>query len=109
LDRTIVMDNLIRKIAAIAPSDTLILFAADHSFDLRLTGGNRSEHFHDQAKAQGSAGAPVGSPLRVNGGHTGEEILVTAQGPGAERVRGFISNTDIFEIMMSAYGWDASP
>jgi len=33
--------------------------------------------------------------------------MVAAQGPGAERVRGVLSNTDLFEIMLSAYGWRA--
>jgi alkaline phosphatase len=36
---------------------------------------------------------------------TGEGVLVAAQGPGAERMRGFLSNTDLFHIMMAAYGW----
>jgi alkaline phosphatase len=30
----------------------------------------------------------------MDNGHTGEEVLVAAQGPGAERVRGYIANTD---------------
>jgi alkaline phosphatase len=34
-----------------------------------------------------------------------EEVLVMADGPGADRVRGFFSNTHLFHIMMSAYGW----
>ncbi len=37
--------------------------------------------------------------------HTGEEVLVAAQGPGAERVRGYLANTDLFGIMMDALGW----
>jgi alkaline phosphatase len=37
--------------------------------------------------------------------HTGEEVLVAAQGPGAPRVRGILSNTDLFQIVMAAYGW----
>jgi alkaline phosphatase len=41
----------------------------------------------------------------MDDGHTGEEVVVAAQGPGARRVRGFIANTDLFRIMMSAYGW----
>lgn len=38
-------------------------------------------------------------------GHTGEEVLVAAQGPGAARVRGYLANTDVFHIMMNALGW----
>ena len=31
---------------------------------------------------------------------------VLAVGPGSERVNGYISNTDVFHIMMSAFGWE---
>jgi len=37
--------------------------------------------------------------------HAGEDVLVAARGPGAERVRGFITNTDVFAVMRDAYGW----
>jgi alkaline phosphatase len=37
--------------------------------------------------------------------HTGEEVIAAAQGPGAERVKGFFPNTEIFRIVMAAYGW----
>jgi alkaline phosphatase len=43
--------------------------------------------------------------VRRDDDHTGEDVLVAAQGPGAERVRGLLSNTDLFQIMMAAYGW----
>jgi len=43
--------------------------------------------------------------VRVDDSHTGEEVLVLAQGPGAEQVKGFFANTEIFRIMMAAYGW----
>ena len=43
--------------------------------------------------------------LRRDDDHTAEEVVVAARGPGAERVRGFLSNTDLFGIMMDAYGW----
>jgi alkaline phosphatase len=32
-------------------------------------------------------------------------VLVAAQGPGAERVRGYLANTDLFGVMMDAFGW----
>ena len=48
----------------------------------------------------------VGARYRSIGtGHTGEEVLVAAQGPGSEKVAGILSNTDLFRIMLSAYGW----
>lgn len=43
--------------------------------------------------------------IRMENGHTGEGVLVAAQGPGAERVHGFLANTELFHIMMTAYGW----
>jgi alkaline phosphatase len=47
-----------------------------------------------------------GRPLvRADSAHTREEILAAGRGPGAERLRGFIANTGLFEIMMAAYGW----
>ena len=39
----------------------------------------------------------------------GEEIVTLARGPGAERLHGFIPNTEIFRVMMAAYGWSESP
>jgi alkaline phosphatase len=44
--------------------------------------------------------------VRRDDDHTGEEVLLVGQGPGAQRIKGFLSNTDIFHIMMAAYGWD---
>ena len=41
----------------------------------------------------------------MDNGHTGEPVIAAAQGPGAERVRGFMQNTDLFHVMMRAYGW----
>lgn len=102
LDRVLQMDELVRRTAARAGKETLILFAADHSFDLRLRGGRKGEPLLEGDRSAGPEKRPY---IRVDGGHTGEEVLVTAQGPGAERVRGFISNTDLFRIMMAAYGW----
>jgi len=87
--------------------DTLILFTADHSYDFRI---------HDSSKGQSllpSTTKPdFGNDLdsirlenvRRDDDHTGEEVLVSAQGPGANGVRGFLSNTDLFHIMMAAYG-----
>jgi len=108
LKRALVMDDLIRHTAEIAPPDTLIVYAADHSFDLRLRGGKKGEPLAAQLPPPG-AQPPAHPVIRVDGSHTGEEILVAAQGPGAERFHGFIPNTDIFRLMMAAYGWKESP
>ena len=103
LDRTLVIDRVIRETAEKAGSRTLVIFAADHSFDIRLRGGGRGRPLLPEP-ASGSA-PPASPPLRMDDGHTGEEVVVAAQGPGARRVHGFIANTDLFHIMMAAYGW----
>lgn len=36
--------------------------------------------------------------------HSGEDVVLTATGPGAERVRGQIDNTEVFRIMVEALG-----
>jgi alkaline phosphatase len=61
-------------------TDTLIIFTADHSYDMRLSGG----------VARGESILPS---MVVQGSHAGEEVLVAAQGPGAEKVGGFMRNT----------------
>jgi alkaline phosphatase len=112
LDRLVTFDRVIEQTAKLAGSDTLILFTADHSFDLRIRGGRLGEPLLaglDEAEAEADTTgirSPMRIPaLRMDNGHTGEEVLVAAQGPGAERVRGYMANTDIFRVMMDAYGW----
>jgi alkaline phosphatase len=36
--------------------------------------------------------------------HSGEDVILTATGPGSERVRGQIDNTEVFRIMAEALG-----
>lgn len=118
LGRLVAFDKLIRELAATAGDDTLFLFTADHSFDLRIVGGGPGEPLLaglDEWKQKRAAALkanpkeprqPVWLPsLRVEGRHTGEEVIVAARGPGAERVKGFLANTDLFHIMMAAFGW----
>ena len=31
--------------------------------------------------------------------------MVAASGPGASRVHGYLANTDLFHIMLDAWGW----
>lgn len=95
LDNVIAMDGVIRQTAEQVKDDTLLLFTADHSFDLRLRGGRRGQSLPGEA-------------IQVEGHHTGEEVLVAARGPGAERVRGFLPNTELFRVMLAAYGWPES-
>lgn len=111
LDRLVMFDRVIERTARSVGDDTLLLFTADHSFDLRLRGGTWDRPLLDGLEAA-EAETPKGPlripALRMDNGHTGEEVLAAAQGPGAERVHGYLANTDLFRIMMAAYGWSTS-
>jgi alkaline phosphatase len=102
LDRVVTMDNVIRETAERVKDDTLIIFTADHSFDLRVRGGKKGDPLF---LTEGDEKVQAKQPIRVDNSHTGEEVIAAAKGPGAGRVRGFIRNTDLFHIMMAAYGW----
>lgn len=108
LDRAVQMDRVIRRTAEKMKSDTLIMFTADHSYDLRIHGGQKGERLLSASvdPSFGDDQESIRLPnVRRDDDHTGEEVLVAAQGPGAERVRGFLSNTDLFHIIVTAYGW----
>ncbi len=110
LDRMVAFDRIIEATAAEAGADTLLLFTADHSFDLRVHGGVMGKPLLTGAAAERGGGAEaVRLPhVRMDDSHTGEEVLVAAQGPGAARVRGYLANTDLFTIMRAAFGWPAA-
>lgn len=99
ITRTIAVDKIVEETATRLGKDTLVIFTADHSFDTRLLGGKKGEPLPMTVPTQ-----PKGA-IQVGTGHTGEEVVVAAQGPGAGRVHGFFRNTDLFRIMMAAYGW----
>ena len=113
LNRLVNFDKLIREISELVdPKETLLFFTADHSFDLRVRSGGPSEPLL-KGVAEWRQGLkpgvkePVRLPfLRVEGSHTGEEVVVLAKGPGSELVRGFLPNTRLFEIMLASYGWN---
>lgn len=104
LERVAILDRIVKEVVERAGKDTLVIFTADHSFDLRLRAGKPGVPLLDGDKSA-SAGSPPKPFIRVDDGHTGEQVLVAASGPGAERVHGFIANSDLFGIMMAAYGW----
>jgi alkaline phosphatase len=111
LDRMLELDKVIASTAKLVGRDTLLVFTADHSFDIRLRGGRLGAPMLEgleaaEAQAQAEKRRDLRIPtLRMDNGHTGEEVLVAAQGPGADRVRGYMANTDIFHVMMRAFGW----
>ncbi|MGH8245263.1 MAG: alkaline phosphatase, partial [Gammaproteobacteria bacterium] len=110
LDNVVGFDKLIRELASTVDlKDTLLLFTADHSFELRSVGGRRGDPLLrglDEWRQNPRSKEVVEIPaLRVGRSHTGEEVVAAAQGPGAGQVRGFLSNTQLFRVMMNAYGW----
>lgn len=95
LHRVLELDAIVRATARrLRDDNTLVLFTADHSFGLQIRGGKKDESVLDDES------------LQVQGGHTGEEVVVAAEGPGSELVRGYMPNTQVFHIMMQAYGWE---
>jgi alkaline phosphatase len=106
LDRLVAFDRAIRQVAASVGPDTLLLFTADHSFGLRVHDGVRGKPLLTGAPAEnGSAESVHLDNVFMDDTHTGEEVLVAAQGPGSERVHGYLANTDLFRIMVEAFGW----
>ncbi len=104
LDHIAVLDRIVQDMVERAGKDTLVIFCADHSFDIRVRGGKPGQPLLD-GDVSASAGSPPKPFIRVDDGHTGEQVLVASAGPGAERIHGFIANSDLFGIMMAAYGW----
>lgn len=109
LDRMVMFDRVIAETAAATGSDTLLLFTADHSFGLRVHDGAKGTPLLTGSPAElGGGGARVELPhVAMDDTHTGEEVLVAAQGPGSDAVRGYLANTDLFRIMLAAFGWAA--
>ena len=86
LRHVVEMDGMIRRVQTLAGPDTLVLFTADHSFGLRMSGGTRDTPLADQyATAAAKPGTTlVNNPIiSVEDGHTGEEVIAAAAGPGA--------------------------
>jgi len=111
LARVAAMDEAVRRVSKMTnAADTLIIVTADHSYDFRLQSGRRGEPIiaPDTDPSFGQGVKNVQLPhVRRDDTHTAEDVVVFATGPGAERVHGLIANTDIFQIMLSAYGWQA--
>lgn len=110
LQNLVNLDRLIREIAGqVNRDETLLLFTADHSFDLRTHGGTHQDSVlkgYEEWRQQHTPNEEIQLPvLRVGHSHTGEEVLAAALGPGSEALRGFFPNTQLFQLMMDAWGW----
>jgi alkaline phosphatase len=103
LRRIVELDNIVREVAAAHKEDSLILWTADHSYDLRIKGETLTETMKK------GDGKKIASAVSLEDEHTAEEVPVLAIGPGSKRVHGFISNTDVFHILMEAPGWEVTP
>ena len=123
LQTVVALDQLIERTAKTAdPGNTLVLFTADHSFDFRLLSGKRGSKLvfppkqadedekpgKNALKPEGTTEPPARSSFGLGTHHAGEEVLIAATGPGSENVRGFMHNTEIFKVLMSAFGWTAN-
>jgi alkaline phosphatase len=100
LQRIVELDNVVREVAQKHKNDSLILWTADHSYDLRIKGETLTETLKK------NEGKKITAAVSLEDEHTAEEVPVLAIGPGSERVHGYISNTDVFHIMMAAPGWE---
>jgi alkaline phosphatase len=99
LRRIVEMDKVVREVADAHKQDTLILWTADHRYDLRIKGEGLTETLKK------NEGTKIASAVSLEDEHTAEEVPVMAIGPGSDRVHGFISNTDVFHILMAEFGW----
>ena len=100
LNRVIELDKAIRNTTEKHKSDTLVIMTADHSYDLRMKGETLTE------TARTATPREVVAVLSVEDQHTAEEVPVVADGPGSEMVHGWMPNTQVFHIMMKAFGWE---
>lgn len=111
LDRMVVMDNAVKRTSELTGDDTLLVFTADHSFDIQLRGGRLGEPFlagideaQELSRVEKRRDVRTDN-VRVDNAHTGEPVVAAAMGPGSDRVRGFMRNTDLFDVMLRAFGW----
>lgn len=73
--------------------------------------GDKPGTFKANDKYKGVPGAVlrIGNlPAMMNASvHSGEDVILTAAGPGSDRVRGSMENTDVFRVMAEALGLGA--
>jgi alkaline phosphatase len=99
LQRLVDLDKAVATAGEQLRNNTLILFTADHSYDLRIKGEALAETSRDSDHKK------IVSIVSLEDEHTAEEVPLLGMGPGAERIAGFMSNTDVFKVMMANFGW----
>jgi alkaline phosphatase len=84
---------------------------ADGPFVPAIEGPGRTYVANEKYRDVPGAVLRVGNLPRnaPQGVHTGEDVVLTAMGPGAERVRGFLDNTEVFRIIADALGLAQGP
>jgi alkaline phosphatase len=107
LNRAVRMDRAIRETAERMGPETLLLYTADHSYDLRVHDGRKGTPLLPELdpKYGDDQDSIRLEHVRRDDDHTGEEVIVAAQGPGAQNVHGVLSNVDVFKIIRTAYGF----
>jgi alkaline phosphatase len=70
--------------------------------------GDKPETFVANERYKSSPGAqlrPGNLPVAINSDvHSGEDVILTATGPGGDRVRGQMDNTEVFRVIAEALG-----
>jgi alkaline phosphatase len=102
IQRLVDLDKAIAATTEEVKANTLVLFTADHSYDLRIKGEKLTE------TAKNPDFKNILSAVSLEDEHTAEEVPLMAAGPGAERVHGFLSNTTVFHLIMQNFGWETS-
>ena len=78
----------------------------DGPFVPAVAGADKLYIANDQFQAAPGAVLRSGNLPRdaPQGVHTGEDVVLTAMGPGADLVKGFMDNTEVFRVMVNALG-----
>ena len=78
----------------------------DGPFVPAVEGAGKAYVANDRYRSVPGAMLRVGNLPRSapQGVHTGDDVILTAMGPGAQQVRGFLDNTDVFRIIVNALG-----
>jgi alkaline phosphatase len=100
LQRIIDLDKAVSVIGGELKNNTLIIYTADHGYDLRIKGETLTE------TSKASDHTKILTSVSLEDEHTAEEVPLLATGPGSDRVHGFTSNTAVFHLIMQNFGWE---